>query len=74
MVVMFFQEGVGPGFGEEIAELSGFVQVEASGAWVPVLLCSIVVGLSVDCDVFLVGRGREHLGLTGGGAGQLPGL
>ena len=64
MVVMFFQEGVGPGFVKDIADLSGFVQVEAIEAWLPLFLFSILFGLSMDYHVFLLSRIREHFDLT----------
>ena len=65
MVVMFFQEGVGPGFVKNLADLFGFVQVEAIEAWLPLFLFSILFGLSMDYHVFLLSRIREHFDLTG---------
>ncbi|MBT8217042.1 MAG: MMPL family transporter [Acidimicrobiia bacterium] len=71
MVVMFFQAGVGPGFVKDLADLSGFIQVEAIEAWLPLFLFSILFGLSMDYHVFLLTRIREHFDLTGDNTGSV---
>ena len=65
MVVMFFQEGVGPAFVKDIAEALNFIQVESIEAWIPLFLFSVLFGLSMDYHVFLLTRIREHFDLTG---------
>jgi putative drug exporter of the RND superfamily len=65
MVVMFFQEGVGPGFVKDIASALNFIQVESIEAWIPMFLFSVLFGLSMDYHVFLLTRIREHFDLTG---------
>ena len=61
LLVLVFQEGVG-------ADLLGFTQVEAIEAWLPLMLFSILFGLSMDYHVFLLTRIREHYDLTGDNA------
>ena len=58
LLVLVFQEGVG-------ADLLGFEQVERIDAWVPVFLFSVLFGLSMDYQVFLLSRIRERYGQTG---------
>jgi RND superfamily putative drug exporter len=53
LLVLVFQEGVG-------ADLFGFGQVERIEAWVPVFLFSVLFGLSMDYQVFLLSRIRER--------------
>jgi putative drug exporter of the RND superfamily len=65
MVVMFFQEGVGPAFVKDIASALNFIQVESIEAWIPLFMFSILFGLSMDYHVFLLTRIREHYDLTG---------
>ena len=65
MVVMFFQEGVGPAFVKDIASALNFIQVESIEAWIPLFLFSVLFGLSMDYHVFLLTRIREHYDLTG---------
>ena len=65
MVVMFFQEGVGPQFVKDIAEVLNFTQVESIEAWIPLFLFSVLFGLSMDYHVFLLTRIREHYDRTG---------
>ena len=65
MVVMFFQEGVGPPFVKDIAEALNFIQVESIEAWIPLFLFSVLFGLSMDYHVFLLTRIREHFDRTG---------
>jgi RND superfamily putative drug exporter len=65
MVVMFFQQGVGPGFVKDIAEFLNFPQVESIEAWLPLFLFAILFGLSMDYHVFLLSRIRERFDFTG---------
>lgn len=58
LLVLVFQEGVG-------ADLLGFGQVERIDAWVPVFLFSVLFGLSMDYQVFLLSRIRERYTRTG---------
>jgi putative drug exporter of the RND superfamily len=53
LLVLVFVEGVG-------ADLLGFGQVERIDAWVPVFLFSVLFGLSMDYQVFLLSRIRER--------------
>jgi uncharacterized membrane protein YdfJ with MMPL/SSD domain len=58
LLVLVFQEGVG-------ADIFGFGQVERVEAWVPVFLFSVLFGLSMDYQVFLLSRIRERYTRTG---------
>jgi RND superfamily putative drug exporter len=58
LLVLVFQEGVG-------ADLLGFSQVERIDAWVPVFLFSVLFGLSMDYQVFLLSRIHERYRQTG---------
>jgi putative drug exporter of the RND superfamily len=58
LLVLVFQEGVG-------ADLLGFQQVDAIEAWVPLFLFSVLFGLSMDYQVFLLSRIRERYDQTG---------
>src|ERR687892_47796 len=71
MVVMFFQQDVGPGFVKDIASALNFIQVESIEAWLPLFLFSILFGLSMDYHVFLLTRTREHFDLTGDNPGSV---
>ncbi|HVL30675.1 MAG TPA: MMPL family transporter [Solirubrobacteraceae bacterium] len=53
LLVLVFQQGVG-------ADLLGFGTVERIDAWVPVFLFSVLFGLSMDYQVFLLSRIRER--------------
>jgi uncharacterized membrane protein YdfJ with MMPL/SSD domain len=53
LLVLVFQEGVGAG-------LLGFQQVDTIEAWVPLFLFSVLFGLSMDYQVFLLSRIRER--------------
>jgi len=64
LVVMFFQQGVGPSFVKDIAEFLNFPQVEAIEAWLPLFLFSVLFGLSMDYHVFLLSRIRERFDFT----------
>jgi RND superfamily putative drug exporter len=57
LLVLVFQEGVG-------ADLLGFEQVERIDAWVPVFLFSVLFGLSMDYQVFLLSRIHERYRAT----------
>ena len=58
ILVLVFQKGVG-------AEILGFTQVERIDAWVPIFLFSVLFGLSMDYQVFLLSRIRERWSATG---------
>jgi RND superfamily putative drug exporter len=64
LIVLVFQKG-GPAIGEWIADISGFQQVDAIEAWLPLFLFSILFGLSMDYHVFLLTRIREEYDKTG---------
>jgi putative drug exporter of the RND superfamily len=61
LIVLVFQKGVG-------ADLLGFQQVETIEAWLPLLLFSILFGLSMDYHVFLLSRIKERFDQTGNNA------
>jgi uncharacterized membrane protein YdfJ with MMPL/SSD domain len=58
LLVLVFQEGVG-------ADLLGFQQTDTIEAWVPLFLFSVLFGLSMDYQVFLLSRIRERHIQTG---------
>jgi RND superfamily putative drug exporter len=58
-MVLVFQHGVG-------ADALGWQQVPVVEAWIPLLLFTILYGLSMDYHVFLLSGIREHW-LRGGG-------
>jgi RND superfamily putative drug exporter len=58
LLVLVFQEGAGN-------ELLGLTQSENIAAWVPLFLFSILFGLSMDYQVFLLSRIRERYLQTG---------
>jgi uncharacterized membrane protein YdfJ with MMPL/SSD domain len=58
LLVLVFQEGVG-------ADIFGFGQVDRVEAWVPVFLFSVLFGLSMDYQVFLLSRIRERYTRSG---------
>jgi putative drug exporter of the RND superfamily len=58
LLVLVFQNGVG-------ARLLGFTQVDAIEAWVPLFLFSLLFGLSMDYQVFLLTRIKERFDRTG---------
>jgi len=58
LMVLVFQEGVG-------AEVLGLTQVETIEAWVPLFLFSLLFGLSMDYQVFLLSRIKERFDHTG---------
>jgi RND superfamily putative drug exporter len=59
LIVLIFQKG-GPSFAHSIANAFGFTQVDAIEAWLPLFLFSILFGLSMDYQVFLISRIREE--------------
>jgi putative drug exporter of the RND superfamily len=64
LLVLVFQNGVGNG-------LLGFQQVDAVEAWVPLFLFSVLFGLSMDYQVFLLSRIKERYSQTGDTAGAV---
>jgi RND superfamily putative drug exporter len=58
LVVLVFLHGVGSG-------LLGFQHVSAIDAWVPLFLFSVLFGLSMDYQVFLLSRIKERYDHTG---------
>jgi uncharacterized membrane protein YdfJ with MMPL/SSD domain len=58
LLVLVFEHGVGAG-------LFGFDQVDTIEAWVPLFLFSVLFGLSMDYQVFLLSRIRERFDLSG---------
>jgi RND superfamily putative drug exporter len=57
ILVLVFQEGVG-------ADLLGFSEVERIDSWVPIFLFSVLFGLSMDYQVFLLSRIQERWATT----------
>jgi RND superfamily putative drug exporter len=53
ILVLVFQKGVA-------SDLFGFAQVERIDAWIPIFLFSVLFGLSMDYQVFLLSRIHEH--------------
>ena len=58
LMVLVFQKGVG-------ADLLGLTQVDSIEAWVPLFLFSLLFGLSMDYQVFLLSRIKERYDQTG---------
>jgi uncharacterized membrane protein YdfJ with MMPL/SSD domain len=58
LVVLVFLHGIGSG-------LLGFQRVDAIDAWVPLFLFSVLFGLSMDYQVFLLSRIKERFDLSG---------
>ena len=58
LLVLVFQDGVGSG-------LLGFNHVDSIEAWVPLFLFSVLFGLSMDYQVFLLSRIKERYDETG---------
>ena len=58
LMVLVFQKGVGAG-------LLGLTQVDTIEAWVPLFLFSLLFGLSMDYQVFLLSRIKERYDETG---------
>jgi uncharacterized membrane protein YdfJ with MMPL/SSD domain len=57
LLVLVFQHGVA-------ADLLGFQQADTLEAWVPLFLFSVLFGLSMDYQVFLLSRVQERHALT----------
>jgi RND superfamily putative drug exporter len=57
-VILVFRHGIGNG-------LFGFQRVSAIEAWVPLFLFSVLFGLSMDYQVFLLSRIKERYDATG---------
>ena len=64
LLVLVFQKGVGDG-------LLGFQQVDTVEAWVPLFLFSVLFGLSMDYQVFLLSRIKERYSQTGDTTGAI---
>jgi RND superfamily putative drug exporter len=64
ILVLVFQEGVG-------TDLLGFTQVDTIEAWVPIFLFSVLFGLSMDYQVFLLSRIHERWSATGDTTGAI---
>jgi putative drug exporter of the RND superfamily len=58
LVVLVFLHGIGNG-------LLGFQKVDAIDAWVPLFLFSVLFGLSMDYQVFLLSRIKERYDISG---------
>jgi RND superfamily putative drug exporter len=58
LLVLVFEHGVGAG-------LLGFNHVDTVEAWVPLFLFSVLFGLSMDYQVFLLSRIKERYDETG---------
>ena len=58
LVILVFHHGIGNG-------LLGFQRVQAIEAWVPLFLFSVLFGLSMDYQVFLLSRIKERYDRTG---------
>jgi putative drug exporter of the RND superfamily len=58
LIVLVFQHGVGAGF-------FGFQQSDTIEAWVPLFLFSVLFGLSMDYQVFLLSRIKERYDQVG---------
>lgn len=65
LIVVFFQSGVGPEWVKDVASTLGFSQVETIENWIPLLLFSVLFGLSMDYHVFLLSRIKERFDQTG---------
>ncbi len=58
LLVIVFQKGIG-------ADILGFQKVDAIESWLPLFLFTILFGLSMDYQVFLLSRIRERFIQTG---------
>ena len=63
LITVIFQQG-GPSFAKSIADALNFTQVQAIESWLPLFLFSILFGLSMDYQVFLLSRIREEYDRT----------
>ena len=68
LLVLFFQQSVGPEIFKDVAGWLGFGQVEAIEAGLPLFMFSVLFGLSMDYHVFLLSRIRERFDRTGDNA------
>ena len=64
LLVLVFQKGVGN-------DIFGFQQVDTIEAWVPLFLFSVLFGLSMDYQVFLLSRIKERYAQTGDTTGSI---
>jgi RND superfamily putative drug exporter len=64
LLVLVFQKGIGN-------ELFGFQQADTIEAWVPLFLFSVLFGLSMDYQVFLLSRIKERYTQTGDTPGSV---
>jgi uncharacterized membrane protein YdfJ with MMPL/SSD domain len=64
LLVLVFIKGYGN-------EIFGFEQVDSVAAWVPLFLFSVLFGLSMDYQVFLLSRIRERFSATGDNRGSI---
>jgi RND superfamily putative drug exporter len=64
LIVLVFQKGYGNG-------LFGFSRADAIEAWVPLFLFSVLFGLSMDYQVFLLSRIKERYDETGDTTGAV---
>ncbi len=64
LVILVFLHGIGSG-------LLGFQRVDAIEAWVPLFLFSVLFGLSMDYQVFLLSRIKERYDQTGSTTGAV---
>ncbi|MFL5922011.1 MAG: MMPL family transporter [Gaiellaceae bacterium] len=64
LVVLVFRHGIGSG-------LLGFQRVDAIDAWVPLFLFSVLFGLSMDYQVFLLSRIKERYDVSGSTRGAV---
>ncbi|MDP9301436.1 MAG: MMPL family transporter [Actinomycetota bacterium] len=63
LITLIFQQG-GPSWAKSIAGALNFTQVQAIESWLPLFLFSILFGLSMDYQVFLLSRIREEYDKT----------
>jgi RND superfamily putative drug exporter len=64
LITLLFQKG-GPAWAKSIADAFGFIRVDAIESWLPLFLFSILFGLSMDYQVFLLTRIREEYDKSG---------
>jgi putative drug exporter of the RND superfamily len=64
LIVLVFEKGIGNG-------IFGFSQSDTIEAWVPLFLFSVLFGLSMDYQVFLLSRIKERYDETGDTAGAV---
>jgi RND superfamily putative drug exporter len=64
LIVLVFQKGIGASF-------FGFMQVDVIETWLPLFLFAVLFGLSMDYQVFLLSRVREHFKQHGDNTGAV---